>query len=69
MINLRLNKELFVLEQVAAALNAYQDIARIELSDDLNYWTCCFSDCKYGDERTALEFENYLINLMNCKIK
>lgn len=67
MTNLRLNKELFAWEPIAAALNAYQSIAKIELSDDSNYWRCCFTGCKYGEEQTALEFENYLINLMNCK--
>lgn len=69
MTNLRLNKELFALEPITAALSAYQSIARIELSDDSNYWRCCFTECKYGEERTALEFENYLINLMNCKAR
>ena len=67
MTNLRLNKELFALEPIAVALSAYQGIAKIELSDDSNYWRCCFAGCKYGEEQTALEFENYLINLMNCK--
>ena len=69
MTNLRLNKELFALEQITFALKAYQSIAKIELSDDSNYWQCCFADCKYGEEQTALEFENYLINLMNCKTR
>ena len=69
MTNLRLNKELFALEPITDALSAYQNIAKIELSDDSNYWQCCFADCKYGDEQTALEFENYLINLMNCKAR
>lgn len=69
MTNLRLNKELFALEQITDALSAYQNIAKIELSDDSNYWQCCFAECKYGEEQTALEFENYLINLMNCKAR
>lgn len=64
MTNLRLNKELFALEPITDALSAYQNIAKIELSDDSNYWQCCFAECKYGEEQTALEFENYLINLM-----
>lgn len=57
------------MESITAALSAYQSIARIELSDDSNYWRCCFTECSYGEERTALEFENYLINLMNCKAR
>ena len=69
MTNLRLNKELFALEPITDALSAYQNIAKIELSDDSNYWQCCFAECKYGEEHTALEFENYLINLMNCKAR
>ena len=69
MTNLRLNKELFALEPITDALSAYQNIAKIELSDDSNYWQCCFAVCKYGEEQTALEFENYLINLMNCKAR
>lgn len=69
MTSLRLNKELFALGPLTAALNAYQSIAKIELSDDSNYWRCCFVECKYGEEQTALEFENYLINLMNCKTR
>lgn len=69
MTNLRLNKELFALEPITDALSAYQNIAKIELTDDSNYWQCCFAECKYGEEQTALEFENYLINLMNCKAR
>lgn len=69
MTNLRLNKELFALEPITAALSAYQSIAKIELSEDSNYWQCCFTACKYGEEQTALEFENYLIDLMNCKTR
>lgn len=69
MTHLRLNKELFGLEPLTAALNAYQSIAKVELSDDSNYWQCSFTECKYGEEQTALEFENYLINLMNCKTR
>ena len=69
MTNLRLNKELFALEPITDALSAYQNNAKIELSDDSNYWQCCFAECKYGEEQTALEFENYLINLMNCKAR
>lgn len=64
---LKLKKELFSLTQITTAANAYQTIANIEVSNMADYWECHFTDCKFGEELTAAEFENYLIDLMNCK--
>jgi hypothetical protein len=64
---LKLKKELFSLTQIATAIKAYQIIANIEIYNMSDYWECHFTDCKFGEELTTAEFENYLIDLINCK--
>lgn len=64
--NLLLNKELYRYTAIEKAIADYRNLATIHIGDDGKYWNCRFSNCIYGFERTAWEFENYLICVMNC---
>lgn len=63
-MKLDLAKEVFSRDSVDAAVKAYGELARIDVEDAGAYWSCVFSECRYGDERTAREFENYVIDHM-----
>lgn len=60
-----LNKKIYEKNCLSKAIAAYRNIAEITFVEDSLYWICDFQNCKYGEERTVLEFENYLIELSN----
>ena len=65
MDRLHIRKELYRIECIVGAIDAYKDIATIRLDDDNDYWLLRFSKCTYDSTRTVREFENYLIGLEN----
>lgn len=67
MMELKLNKQIFDGFVIETAISAYKGLATIDLLDGIDYWICSFFDCEYPEELTALEFENYVIDLMNSK--
>lgn len=67
MITLRLSKEIYSEKSVACAVSAYGKLANMEISEEIDAWTITFSGCKYEENRTAKEFENYLIGAENMK--
>lgn len=64
---LKMNKQIFDVGLIETAVRAYTNLATIILSENSEYWICSFSDCKYSEALTVSEFENYVIDLMNCK--
>lgn len=67
MIQLKLKKELYSLSDIRTAQAAYAGICQLEVGENDTHWLCNFSACKYEEQRTIMEFENYLIDLINCK--
>lgn len=67
MIQLKLKKELYPLSYISTAQAAYAEICQMQVDENDTHWLCNFSACKYEEQRTIMEFENYLINLINCK--
>lgn len=67
MIQLKLKKELYPLSYISTAQATYTGICQLEVEENDTYWLCNFSACKYEEQRTIMEFENYLIDLMNCR--
>ena len=65
MIILRLNKELFSLDNIKKTECVYKDFARISIISDGQFFAVKFDHCRYEEERTVKEFENYLIGLEN----
>lgn len=63
MINLKLNKEIYLYESLQHSCKDYSELAKIKIEDDSQYWILSFSDCWYDDAETVKEYENYLIEL------
>ena len=74
MIGLKMNKELqlskkfYTFDKVETAMRAFSEIADIRIQDGGGYWKSVFVDCKFDPEKTAKEFENYLICLCNKEV-
>lgn len=58
-----MNKEIFREENIQTAINAYKKIAQITYVENNVYWILEFRKCKYDEQVTEHEFENYLIGL------
>ena len=66
MIELRVRKELFFFFCILGTIEAYKYITDVNLQDQSDYWILQFENCKFEENRTIREFENYLIGLENC---
>ena len=65
MKTLRLNKKVYQEDSVRLTITAYKDYAQFSLKESPDAWELAFSDCKYDEDRTVKEFENYLIGVEN----
>lgn len=65
MKKLRLEKSIYHSEKIRDAIRAYHGFADISESVEDGYCVLTFHSCKYDEERTVMEFENYLIELEN----
>ena len=65
--NILLNKDIYDLTAIKSAIASYSSLARICVEDAPHYYLCQFSHCKYDSARTAQEFCDYVIDLMNCR--
>jgi len=61
-----MNKSIFGRSSIEKAVNDYGDFANSAVSETDKYWILQFSDFKYDEEQTVMEFENYLIGLENA---
>ena len=50
---------------IIKAIDDYKKLAKIDLSENLEYYICDFADCVIDPERIIKEFGNYLIEIMN----
>lgn len=66
MQTLKLHKDIFDKQVIESAREAYRSIASIQINEDPSHWLCTFHDCAFDDEKTAREFENYVIDTMNA---
>lgn len=65
MVMLKLKEDLYCEDNIIGCIRAYKSLAEIIYKKDADYWILSFKNCKYGEERTVKEFENYLIGLEN----
>ena len=66
MKTVKLHNEIYSQNAVLAAISAYKELCSVELSMTNHYYVCTFENCKYEENLTAAEFENYTIDFMNC---
>lgn len=59
------SKEFYPIEIICKAILAYKKLAVIGVSEESNYYKCCFTNCVIDAGRIACEFDNYLIELLN----
>ena len=65
MMEMKINRSIYSDETIQKAVRDYQDIASITIDVQDKYVLLSFVKCKYDEERTIREFENYLIGLEN----
>lgn len=65
MIKLKINKEVFSRRKLELSISEFSNLADIKISDNRDHYLLEFSQCKYDENKTVLEFENYLIELEN----
>ena len=65
MTQLQLHKNIYRYTIIARAVRDYSELADIEVKETDFYWIVSFSLCRFDEEITRREFENYLIDLEN----
>lgn len=65
MIRLSVNADIYSMDNISKAVEAYKNLAKIKTLKKGETVTIVFRYCKYDEERTIREFENYLIGLEN----
>lgn len=64
---LYLIKEIYSKSAIYKAIEDYRSISRIDMNENENYYVCSFIFYQYDVMETIKEFENYIIDLMNCR--
>ena len=67
MNKLMLSKDLYEIQAIKKATDAFVELVQISVQEDENYYVCLFEKCIYSQEQTIKEFENYLIDLCNTR--
>ncbi len=65
MKKLLLRRDIYSLESINKAIDSYTGFAEFDISDDGDYISIVFNNCRYDEQRTMKEFENYLIGMEN----
>lgn len=64
---LYLIKEIYRKNAIYKAIEDYRSISNIDMNENEKYYVCSFRFCQYDVQETIKEFENYIIDLMNCR--
>lgn len=65
MINLELSADVYSENSIKQTIAVYKNYAVIKLKKKRNKWILKFSKCRYDEQLTVKEFENYLIGTEN----
>lgn len=61
----RFNRDIYSVESLKKTVIAYRAVANIHMHVKPSYADVVFTHCKYDEEKTICEFENYLIAAEN----
>lgn len=61
----KINRSIYKDQTIRTTIQAYQHHAVISAEFKNEYALLTFRECKYGEELTIKEFENYLIGIEN----
>lgn len=59
------NRSIFTEETIKTAMNVYKNHAFTTVKYNSDYAVVTFWNCKYDEEQTIKEFENYMIGIEN----
>ncbi|WP_294241412.1 HxsD-like protein [Pseudobutyrivibrio sp.] len=62
---LKFTKEFYDNEALILAAKAYDEIAKIKITEDEQYFYCHVISCKYNVALVLNEFANYVLGTMN----
>lgn len=65
MKKVRINREIFSDQSIKTTMNVYKNHAVMTLSMKEKYAYIIFWKCKYDENQTIKEFENYMIGVEN----
>ena len=65
---LTLNRDIYDIYSINNAIRAYTNFAEVKCSETNEYWICTFKNCRYDASLTMMEFENYLIGILNRRL-
>lgn len=65
MIKVKFNRNVYSDETIERTMKVYKKHAITTISYKKEYAIVCFWKCKYDEERTVSEFENYMIGVEN----
>ena len=65
---LLINSEIFTDKVLNAAVQAYSELADIQIEQQQQDWCITFQNCRYDAELTKHEFSNYLIDLSSVSL-
>ncbi len=65
MIKLELNADIYSESNIKQTISVYKNYAVIKLKKRENRWVLTFRKCRYDEQLTVKEFENYLIGTEN----
>ena len=67
MLRKKYSVHIYSREAIEKAIEGFTSLGNVTVVTGPAYHNCLFMSCKYGEEKTAQEFENYMIDFMNCK--
>ena len=62
---LNLSKNIYDYSKIRSSVEAFEGIVNTDVSEEKERYVCRFDNFKLDQNKTIMEFENYLINLMN----
>lgn len=65
MIKLELSRKIYSIYNLEKVVEIYKNIAKIEIVTESEKYILFFDNCKYNEQTTVYEFENYLIGMEN----
>ena len=65
MKELKLSKMIYSLQCIKETVGVYSGFSKMEILNRGTHWGVVFSACRYDENLTTKEFENYLIGMEN----
>lgn len=64
---IKLSSSIYDQKKILESIHDFQELCTISIKYRDDYYCLCFENCKYDENKTISEFENYLIDLSNVR--